>query len=150
MLDARNIYRRLTVDLAEAPMGRFVNMLSRRWQRSGALRRSMNDPQIMGCGFCILGVLCEAWMETVEAQEMEAKWEGMHLTWQEGGVKQRSNHEGPDFLPGPVARWWDRSHQSVVSSEELNKLAPVANDHRHWSFDQFSVLLATRFGVSLI
>ena len=149
-LRAKDVLSKLPVDLAGAPLGLFINMLTRRWQVRGALRRPINDPQIFGYGLCILGALCEAWREIPEADAVSARWAGWKLEWMEDGEKLLSNPTGPDFLPKPVAEWWDKNHHSVLSSEDLNKLAPIANDYSGWNFDQFSVLLATRFGVNPI
>ena len=147
-LRAKDVHSKLPVDLAGAPVGLLIKMLAGRWQVRGALRRPINDIQIVGCGFCILGALCEAWRETPEAEAVSARWADGQLEWMEDGEKVLSDQKGPDFLPKPVAEWWDKNHQSVLSSQDLNKLAPIANDHRGWNFDQFSVLLATRFGVN--
>ncbi len=135
-------------EMQTKPIGLWLAKMKQRWQISGALRAPINDIQIVGCGLCILGALCEAFIETApEAKDMNAAWESTYyFAWDHAGERKKEKQ----WLPEPVATWWDRHHSDVVTAEQLTKMAPVMNDYCSWSFDKFSALIATKFGFDLI
>lgn len=134
-------------EMQSKPIGLWLAKMKQRWQIRGALRAPIRDPQIMGCGLCILGALCEAFIENApEAKEMNAAWERTYyFAWNEAGERKAEKEQ----LPAPVVAWWNRHHGHVVTADELSKMVPVMNDYCSWTFSKFSVLIATRFGYSM-
>ena len=132
-------------ELQSKPLGLWIDKMKHRWQIRGRLRAPNRDIQIMGCGLCILGALCEAFIENApEAKEINAAWENTYyFGWDEAGEHKREGER----LPPPVAAWWDRHHGHIVKAKELSEMAPILNDRCNWSFEQYSLLIAARFGL---
>ena len=79
------------------------------WSVRGRLRGHVKDSQITGCGFCILGVLCELFIQHApEAKKIKAHWDGEVFVWTtDKEYRERQN------IPTPVLAWWNRHHATI-------------------------------------
>lgn len=98
---------------------------NRYWSIEGRLRGPVNDSQIMGYGYCALGVLCDLFLKHApdEAARAKARWEDTSFIWEENGTAKAVRLEPQ--VPAPVAAWWQAYHaldlEGIIAFNDLQR-----------------------------
>lgn len=124
------------------PLLLWIDALENRyWSISGRLRGPVNDPQIMGYGYCALGVLCDLFLKNApeEAAKVKARWDDCDFVWEVNGLQRRQSRE--NAVPEPVNAWWKKSH-----AMDLTEIITF-NDVLYRSFNELSMYLRGAAGL---